>query len=184
MLFNHLGWPWPEHRDVCVPYAFRSFMATSGASPEEAREHLYDWAAQKGLQVPDRLVKDLIREARLAQRGQVIVEMDAREGPRDVIGTIKAVNPRVNFLKRFDLSDTRLSKQLIGRLGKQPFTELIVMEDVDDTIVGEYRLFAPEALVEDAGLKQGDGVALSIRPYGPPGREPVWVVEEVFVRGG
>ena len=57
VFFDEPGFPWPRHGDRCVAYAFRSYIQSSGASPEEARDLIYDTAAQKGLEVEDSLIQ-------------------------------------------------------------------------------------------------------------------------------
>ncbi|MFC1791215.1 hypothetical protein ACFL0I_01960 [Gemmatimonadota bacterium] len=183
VFFDHPGYPWPLHADSCLPYLVRAYHAT-GASVEAIVRLINEEAEARGVPPPLNLIAEIRKEARPPGAHPLCVEVEPGSG-REFVGGVLAVNRNINFYKRFNLPRNDVSKALLGALGRTPYSQVLIREEQADDrgIKAEVTAYLPTLEVDRTGLRIGHRVLVGIEPFSPPGRNPVWIVTEILVRG-
>lgn len=182
LFFDVPGAPWTPHEDRCVHYMARRLEA-DGWSAEEAERRLLDYAAQNCLQVPDELLTSVRERGKLERAHTVYV---ARLGERrEIAASVMAADMRVNLFRCFNLpEDAPMSRGLLGGLGRAFHGRVRLREDEKDVrgVTAEFTALIRTELLKEEGLRQGHRVIAVLDVHAVPGRDPVWVVSDLFVR--
>lgn len=109
------------------------------------------------------------------------------EENRDFAGTVMSLDRNINIPRHFGLPSNPIASAVLGRLGKGRWHLIRVRDGEADTgqpIVAELSGFVSARDAANEGVREGQKLLISIEPWAPPGRDPVWVVTEITSRSG
>ena len=186
VFFEALGHPWPEH--ACAARRYTDLRA-SGRSAENAQFTVLIEQRRDGRTIPGKFAESMQRDvkaekARRASPKKTLYQEVLPEEPLGFPGTVMVIERNINMLRHFGLASNPVAKQLLGRLGHGRWHAIRVRQDkaAGQTIVAEIYAFTSAREASALGMREGQKVLLSVEPYAPPGRDPVWVVTETMVR--
>ena len=160
VFFESLGVPWPIHACPAVRY---EQLRGRGLSAVDAGLTVHTEHLRRGRRVP----------ARVAEA----IEVD--------VGTVMSLERNINVPRHFGLPSNPMASGLLGRLGRGRW-HLIRVRDgeaaAEQPIVAELSAFLSARDAAKEGLREGRKLLVSVEPWAPPGRDPVWVVSEVTAR--
>ena len=106
------------------------------------------------------------------------------EEPCDFPGTLMSVERNINMPKQFGLQSNATARQLLGRLGRGRWHRIRVRghREEGQEVVPEVHAFIPARTLAELGLGEGRRILVSVEPYAPPGRDPMWVATQTTVR--
>ena len=187
VFFESLGVPWPIH--ACPQFATNSFgggafrrsmpgsrctPSTSAAVGAFRLELPRPWKLMPRWRLPGEPVR------RRRSTGDVLPEEN-----RDFVGTVMSLDRNINVPRHFGLPSNPMASGLLGRLGRGRW-HLIRVRDgeaaAEQPIVAELSAFLSARDAAKEGLREGRKLLVSVEPWAPPGRDPVWVVSEVTAR--
>lgn len=174
--------PWDEHREKCPGWLIRT-MFQDGASAVAIRAKVEREAEVRGESVP-LWAYSLINKLTGGGRPRGVVEAAPGEDPCDIVGPIININPQVNVMKRFNIPETPLARNLLGDLGKHPYVEITVHDSDDDTCFDHKFVFLLEKDVfERIRVSKGKHVKAELRPYTLPlpSQQKVWLATQIAV---
>jgi len=130
VFFDALGDPWPLHADSCPIYHART-MINSGADPMAIRRLLDSESKVSRVPIPAELDQYL---SGYGAPGKIYYNDELpSDDPSDIEGRIHEIN-KINFFKRFELDDNLIIRRLLGKLVTEPYVEVVVREDTDQSI--------------------------------------------------
>ena len=107
--------------------------------------------------------------------------------PRDFPGIVISIERNVNLLKLFELRpESDLSLGLLAEeLRERRWHRVHLREHGADKlgIVAEMRALMAASEVERLGVRPGRRILVTVKPYAPPHRDPVWIVTEASIMG-
>ena len=126
-----------------------------------------------------------VEAARRAGPKKTIYRDVLPEEDRDFVGTVMSLDRNVNLPRHFGLTSNPIARELLGRLGRGRW-HLIRVRDgeaaAEQPIVAELSAFVSARDAANDGVREGRKLLVSVEPWAPPGRDPVWVVAEITRR--
>ena len=187
VFFESLGVPWPIHACAAIRY---EQLRGRGLSPADAGLTVHIEHLRRGRTVPARVAEAMevdakVEAARRAGPKKTIYRDVLPEEERDFVGIVMSLDRNINAPKHFGLPSNPIARELLGRLGRGRW-HLIRVRDgeagAEQPIVAELSAFASGRLAAEEGLREGQKLLISVEPWAPPGRDPVWVVTEITPR--
>ena len=186
VFFESLGVPWPIHACSAVYEQLRG----RGLSAVDAGLTVYTEHLRRGRTVPARVAEAMevdakVEAARRAGAKKTIYRDVLPEENRDFVGTVMSLDRNINVPRHFGLPSNPMASGLLGRLGRGRW-HLIRVRDgeaaAEQPIVAELSALLSARDAAKEGLREGRKLLVSVEPWAPPGRDPVWVVSEVTAR--
>ena len=187
VFFESLGVPWPIHACSATRY---ERLRGRGLSAVDAGLTVHTEHLRRGRIVPERVAEAMkvdakVEAARRAGPKKTIYRDVLPDERRDFVGTLMSLDRNINVPRHFRLLSNRMASGLLGRLGRGRW-HLIRVRDgeaaAEQPIVAELSAFASGRLAAKEGLREGQKLLISVEPWAPPGRDPVWVVTEITPR--
>ena len=192
VFFESLGAPWPIHdRRTCSAARYEQ-LRRHGLSPADAGLTVHTEHLRRGRTVPARVAEAMeidakVEAARRAGPKKKIYRDVLPEENRDFVGTVMSLDRNINVPRHFGLPSHPITSGLLGRLGRGRW-HMIRMRDgeaaAEQPIVAELSAFVSARDAADEGVREGQKLLISVEPWTPPGRDPVWVVTEITPRPG
>lgn len=127
-------------------------MIHSGVDPKAIRNLLDSEAKARGVTIPQELSQYL---ADYGAPGKALYEDELpSDEPCEIEGIVFEVN-KINFFKRFELSDNIIIRKLLGDLVLESYVEVIARENADQgvNVRRRWRFVIPEKIAK--GLRKG-----------------------------
>ena len=187
VFFESLGVPWPIHECSSVRY---ERLRGRGLSAADAGFTVHIEHLRRGRIVPEGVAEAMevdakVEAARRASPKKTIYTDVLPDENRDFAGTVMSIDRNINVPRHFGLESNPIARGLLGRLGRGRW-HLIRMRDgeaaPEQPIVAELSGFVSGRDLASDGVREGRKLLISVEPWAPPGRDPVWVVTEITPR--
>lgn len=175
VFFDHLGAPWPEHANTCLPYLVRLNLEEGHRSINDIRNLIRETADVLGVQIPERAER-LLGFAERAKDNRIRVSTIAPlEGIAEINGAIVSVTPQVNIFRHFKVDDGPVGRGILGELALVPLAVVTIREEPDDNNNSrQFEIFVPREWIAQKGLRANVGIRASIAPKSVVGRFSIW----------
>ena len=191
VFFDSLGHPWPEH-DCTWGQRHYGDLRAQGHSAEHAWYQVLTDASYHGRSIPEHVSESIQREVQVDKTRRSSPKSPRKtharqvlpDNPREFPGSITGIDRGINMPKRFGLDSKPISLKLLGPLGRGRWHGIRVRHDeqAGQTIVPVIYAFMPEGEASSLAIREGHKVLVSVKPYAPPGKDPVWVITETAIR--
>ena len=187
IFFESLGIPWPIHACPATRY---EQLRGRGLSAADAGLTVHTEYLRRGRTVPARLAEAVavdvkVEAARQAGPKKTIYRDVLPEETRDFLGTVMSLDRSINVPRHFGWPSNAIARGLLGRIGRGRWDLIRVRDDeaaAEPPIVAELSAFVSARDAANEGLREGQKLLVSVEPWAPPGRDPVWVVTEITPR--
>lgn len=179
--FDRAGFPWPEHKDSCIPYMIRVLRDVEKMPIAVIANQIRAYAQQYGLPIPQAVLRDLQNQERAQQKQKTVIDvMPCDDSEVALEGEIVAQNLKVNFLHRFGYDDTLISRRLFGTLLDADQVEMTLRQppDAGTGFINQFTVFIRQKVYSGAGGRVGRRVGCVLRQY-RLGRIRIWVADQV-----
>jgi len=178
VLFDELGWPWPEHR--CVQYLIAQYGKEVVERAMSVQMMLPGRSAAEHQIASD--YADVIHQHHEMPKPQptCIIRREPVEGQTTCdVGIIREVIPRIDIFKKLRVpEDSVLGVRLLGPLGRDEFGQITIhIGSLAHGNVESYTCFVRRELLQSSGITRGDVVSFRLRAFSVPGRCVVWICE-------
>ncbi len=191
VFFDSLGHPWPEH-DCTRFERLYGDLRTQGHSAEDAQYQILVDARRYGRTIPSHVAESMERDVTIEKarksspkspRKALLKEVLPDE-PREFPGRVVGIDRNINMPKHFGLASKPISLKFLGPLGRGRWCGIRVRHDeqAGQAIVPIIYAFIPEGEASSLAIREGHKVLVSVKPYAPPGKDPVWIITETTVR--
>ena len=185
VFFDSLGAPWPIH--LCfdsgeLQTLIDDLTDINGMYHDEIADRIQEYINSTGESISEDSIRRI--QERLGQARQVfrIIQVTPTTEISAITGTIRNIDKDINFFKRINLDKNHISEQLLGVLGKEGFSSLMVREMVRElNIARDYTVFIPTALVAHLRLRKDTKVVLRFDFKNVLDKENIWIVEFIEV---
>ncbi len=191
VLFDHLGDPWPIHRDDSLPYQRKLEIVAAKIGGKDAAARYLETQmmtgtvdAASGRRVEPtwwREVKPPPHPPLPDEPAREIVRMDPYAGAaEDVMGVVRDLFRDVDVYRRLGLPETSVSAAALDELGEGRFAQITV----HNTAIGEpdiesYTFFIRARRIAGLGVRRGHLVHCSLRGVSVVERDPVWLCDDI-----
>lgn len=140
-----------------------------------------DHAFAHGLEIPLEVHKLLVKLDKTSKNEIYVHEVKPNHRPVQVVGQVIQVNRDANFFKRFNIVDNAVGKDLLGKLNKKTYAEVVVREEPDEEtrFSLEYTFFALQDQLDQRGVLKSMFVLTDIEPYELLGRTKIWLAVNI-----
>jgi len=177
VFFDALGDPWPHHSDTCLFAKVRELRDSDGPPLHEVKDLVETEARRRQVSVPP-AVAALFRASGYRETGvPTMLRLTPGVEERDFIGVITGFNPKVNFFKRFQITDNPMGRGLLGSLAKEEHFELFVKGAVNRKtgFCPQIEGFVSKKLFDAGRVGRAVQVVLRIAPR-TLGAHRLWIV--------
>ncbi|HNO29939.1 MAG TPA: hypothetical protein PKN15_14195 [Chitinophagales bacterium] len=161
VFFETIGYPWrPHFCDFDVIDDTIEELLTQGYSEKEILNIIY----KKG--VPDEAKREVIEDKLGRKTNKQIIKEISNLGDEWILsGKVISVNPKVNLLKRLNISlDDNLKRSLAGDLAIHMYDEIILRSKPDKrNIVNEYHIYLRHELKTKCKITVGNEITTPIK---------------------
>ena len=187
VFFEALGVPWPIHACSVTRY---EQLRERGLSAVDAGLTVHTEQLGRGRIIPERVAEAIkvdakVEAARRAGPKKTIYRDVLPDESRDFVGTVMSLDRQINVPRHFRFPANPIATGFLGRLGKGRW-HLIRLRDGEaaakQPIVAELSAFVSARDAANEGVRIGQKLLISVEPWDPPGRDPVWVVTEITPR--
>lgn len=164
IFFDLLGPPWPEHRDVCIPYLIKYLSDIERVPKSLIKNRVINYAQEHDLEIPPESLRALRHE--VGRNGSQILAILPGEEEIQVLANVVEKNDRVNLLKRSGFSDTSISRTMLGDFCKNEYAEVTLRQEADAEtgFVNQFSAVIPTKLLVAVGLRTGRKVGCTLTP--------------------
>ena len=167
-------------------------MRAQGHSAKEARFQVLTDASYHGRSIPSHVSESMEQDVKVEQARQSSPKSPRKTLPQDVLpdeprqfpGRVMAIDRNINMPKRFGLDSKPISLKYLGPLGRGRWYGIRIRHDehAGQSIVPVIYAYIPEGEASSLAIREGHKVLVSVKPYAPPGKDPVWIITETTVR--
>ncbi len=189
VFFDSLGHPWPEHDCTWGERRYLD-LRDRGQSAQAAMFQVLTDASYHGRSIPDHVSESMERDTKVEKTRRSSLRSPRRtlyreilpDEPRDFPGTVMSIDRNINMPRQFGLESKPMSLKFLGPLGRGRWHGIRIRHDkqAGQTIVPEVHAFRSAARATP--IREGHKVLVSLKPYAPPGKNPVWIITETTVR--
>lgn len=180
VLFDSLGWPWPEHH--CPGY-LASIYGVETIELALAARMMEPGYTTRGARVAREYAEQVRQQSeRDRQARRQVIDMEPpRNSSVEDIGQIEDISDVVNVFKQFGVEpENSLGVALLGPLAKGNIRRiLIIVNDPDQQDLNRYKCYVAGSLLKGSGVARGDVVHFAIRSIDTLGAQRVWYCESL-----
>ena len=187
VFFESLGDPWPIHACSALRY---ERLRQRGLSAADAGLTVHTEYLRRGRVVPERVAEAMkvdakVEAARRAGAKKTIYRDVLPEESRDFVGMVMSIDRNVNVPRHFGLPSNPIATGVLGLLGRGRWHRIRVRDveaDEEQPIVAQLSAFLSARDAANEGVREGRNLLVTVEPWAPPGRDPVWVITEITPR--
>lgn len=177
---NH--WPWNPHADRCIPYLVRTLRDVHGYNPAQILRTVDERARQLGEPIPPEIEQQLLNMVHRARPGLIVHKVLPGEPGTIFVGRVHHIDQEINFFKRYGMVENPISRQLLGQITTESYSEVTVRTDPEPGThdCHEITLIYPRRLLAQIHVSLRSLVWVVVNPYKIAGQDnPIWLAETV-----